>query len=305
MNAMNSFARDAPDALDRAARERWLRAATNAAIATAALLIVAKLAAWLMTGAVSVLASLIDSLMDVVASTINLYAVRYSLMPADAEHRFGHGKAEALAGLAQATFITGSAVFLVLHAVDRLLHPAPIEAAGVAITVIAFATIATLVLVVFQQMVVRRTGSTAVRADSLHYRSDLLVNVSIIVALVLSSLGWPACDALFAVAIAGYILFSSWQIARDALNLLMDRELPEAERQQILSIAQAHAGAQGVHELRTRQAGATRFVQLHLELDENLSLKQAHAIADEVEEAIRAAYADVDVIIHQDPIAPA
>ena len=179
-----------------------LRLATYASVVTAMTLIAAKFVAWLVTGSVSVLASLIDSLMDAAASLINLFAVRYSLMPADGEHRFGHGKAESLAGLAQATFIAGSAVFLILHATERLQHPRALQNVSVAISVMAFSVIATLVLVGIQRYVIQRTGSTAIRADSLHYMSDLLTNVSIIVALVLAVYGWPGLDPVFAIGVA-------------------------------------------------------------------------------------------------------
>jgi ferrous-iron efflux pump FieF len=289
-----------PETVTDQDRARLLTLATTASVATAGVLIAVKLAAWLLTGSVSVLASLIDSLMDAAASLINFFAVRYSLTPADAEHRFGHGKAESLAGLAQAAFIAGSAVFLVLHAVDRMLHPHPIAEMQVGIAVMIFAIVATLALLGVQRYVVRRTGSMAIRADSLHYMTDVLTNLSIIAALVLVSFGWESSDSLFAIGIAAYILYSAWQIAHDAFQLLMDRELPEEERQQILQIVRSHA--HGVHDLRTRQSGATKFVQLHLELDEDLSLKAAHSIADEVVDAICMAFPSAHVIIHQDPV---
>lgn len=283
-------------------RARLLGLATRASVATASLLVVAKLGAWVVTGSVSVLASLVDSLMDVAASLVNFFAVRYSLVPADAEHRFGHGKAEPLAALAQATFIAGSALFLILEAVDRVLNPRALEEPAVGIGIMIFAMAATSGLVVFQRYVVRRTGSTAIRADSLHYVTDLLANASIIAALVLTALGWNFADPLIAVLIAAWILYSAHRIGRDALDLLMDRELPDEERQRILDIARAHARTYGVHELRTRQSGATKFVQLHLEMEDALPLVEAHAIATEVEEAIMAAFPDADVVIHQDPV---
>jgi ferrous-iron efflux pump FieF len=289
---------------DRASVEhsRLLTLATSASVLTAAVLTAAKLVAWLMTGSVSILASLIDSLMDAMASLINFFAVRYSLLPADDEHRFGHGKAEALAGLAQATFVGGSALFLVLHAIDRLRYPHPVSDVAVGIAVMAFAIVATLILLMVQRHAIRQTGSTAIRADSLHYATDLLTNISIIAALLLASFGWQASDAIFGILIAMYILYSASRIGFDALHLLMDRELPEEERQEILRIAVEHAQAYGVHDLRTRQSGPTKFVQLHLELDDTLPLKQAHVIADEVELAIRAAFPGADVIIHEDPV---
>lgn len=280
---------------------RLLRLATRASVATAGVLIMAKLAAWLLTGSVSVLASLVDSLMDAAASLVNLIAVQYALAPADEEHRFGHGKAESLAGLVQATFIAGSAAFLVLHAVDRLLYPRPLEDVGVGLAVMVFAIAATLALLALQRYVIQHTGSTAIRADSLHYRSDVLVNASIIVALMLETAGWGGLDPLFAVGIAMYILYSAWHIGHEAFQLLMDRELPAERQQQLREIALAHPQVLGIHDLRTRQSGQTLFVQLHIELDAQMPLHEAHAIADRIETEIRSALPGADVIIHQDP----
>lgn len=287
--------------LTPAQRARLLHLATTASVLTASVLIAGKLAAWLMTGSVSVLASLVDSTMDVLASVINLVAVRYALQPADADHRFGHGKAEALAGLGQATFIAGSALFLMLQAVDRLLRPQPIGELVVGIGVMGFAIAATAVLLLIQRHVIRRTGSTAIKADSLHYLTDLATNASIIVALLFGAFGYPGLDPLFALAIALYILKSAWSIGAEAVDLLMDRELPEALQARIFDIAAGEAGVLGVHDLRTRQSGHTYFVQMHLELDDALPLIAAHAIAERVEAAIRVALPGAEVIIHEDP----
>ena len=280
---------------------RLLRLATYASVVTAGILIAGKLGAWLMTGSVSVLASLVDSMMDIAASLINLFAVRYSLMPADKEHRFGHGKAESLAGLAQATFIAGSAVFLILHAFDRLLHPRPLEDVAVGIGIMVFAIVSTLVLLAIQRHVIRETGSTAIRADSLHYLTDLLTNASIIIALLLAGIGWQGADSLFGMGIALYILYSAWHIGHDAFQLLMDRELPDEQREQIRQAALAHTQVRGIHDLRTRRSGQDLFIQMHMELDDDLSLFDAHAIADEVDLAIRKIYPEADIIIHKDP----
>jgi ferrous-iron efflux pump FieF len=280
---------------------RLLHLATNASVATAAILIAGKLVAWAMTGSVSVLASLVDSMMDVAASLINLFAVRYALMPADHEHRFGHGKAESLAGLAQTTFIAGSAVFLILQAFDRLLHPRPLEDVGIGVGVMVFAILATLALLIFQRHVIRVTGSTAIKADALHYTTDVLVNASIIIALLLSGFGWPGIDALFALGIAAYILYSAWHIGHEAFQLLMDRELPDEQRQRIRHAALAHDRVRGVHDLRTRRSGHDIFIQMHLVLDDELSLFDAHEIADEVEASIREIHPEADILIHKDP----
>jgi ferrous-iron efflux pump FieF len=281
--------------------ERLLRRATVPAVLVAALLVTTKLAAFLVTQSVSVLASLLDSLMDVGASFINLLAVRYSLQPPDAQHRFGHGKAEPIAGLAQAMFITGSGLFLVLEAIERLLNPRPIEQVGIGLAVMLFSIVATVLLVLFQRYVVRRTRSTAILADSLHYKSDILSNSGIILALLLSQYGWPGIDPLFALCIAAYVLFCAWGIARLAFDELLDRELPEEQRQQIIQLASSHAEVRGQHDLRTRMSGRIAHIQLHLELDDALPLLEAHRIGDEVEAAIRKAIPGADVVIHHDP----
>lgn len=282
--------------------DRLLRLATYASVATACLLILAKLGAWLVTGSVSVLASLVDSLMDAGASLVNLLAVHWSLMPPDAEHRFGHGKAEALAALGQAIFIAGSALFLGSQAVDRLLHPQPVAEAEVGLLVIGFAILVTLALLAFQRHVIHRTGSAAIRADALHYATDLATNVATVVALLLASAGWSELDPLFGLAIGAYILYSASRIGFDAIQLLMDRELPEEARRQILDIAASVPGVLGVHGLRTRRSGQSLIIQLHLEIEDVMPLLAAHRIALDVEARIRDEHPDSDITIHQDPV---
>lgn len=280
---------------------RLLRRATAASVATAVVLVLVKGAGWAATGAVSILASLIDSLMDAGASLVNLVAVRYALQPADADHRFGHGKSEALAGLGQAAFIGGSSLFLVLHAVDRLLHPVPLQAVGTGIAVMGFALAATVALVLYQRHVVRATGSTAVRADALHYLSDILANGAVLAALPLAAWGWPGLDPVFAIAVALYVAWSAGRIGRDAVHILMDRELPAAVQNRIRTLARAEPEVAGVHDLRTRRSGLTMVVQLHLELDPQMTLEAAHAVAKRVERAIRDEFPGSDITIHQDP----
>ena len=283
-------------------RGRLLKLASVSSVITAFFLIVAKLAAWMVTGSVGLLASLVDSVMDSIASLINLFAIRYSLQPADEKHRFGHGKAEPLAGLAQAAFIAGSAVFLTFHAIDRLRYGQEIEQVGIGIGVMILAIVMTVGLLLIQRYVIAKTNSTAIRADSLHYLTDLLTNVSILFALYLSTLGWSWADPVFAIGVAIYIFYSAWQIGHEAFQQLMDRELPDEILERIEATALAPPEVTGIHELRTRQAGQAMFVQLHLELDEDMSLKQAHAIADEVEANIMLFLPDSEVMIHQDPV---
>ncbi len=289
-----------PQQIDKA---RLMRLATYASVLTAVTLIVAKLVAWFVSDSVSILATLVDSSLDVLASVVNMVAVHHALQPADREHRFGHGKAEALAGLGQSMFITGSAGILLLQSISRLMNPQPLEAGlELGLAVMVFSIIATLGLLSFQRYVIRRTDSTAIKADALHYKTDLLVNGSVIAALLLTYYGWQLIDPIFAIAIALYILYSAWNIVREAVDLLMDHELPDEERQKIRAVIMNHPDAIGLHDLRTRRSGSTVFIQLHLELDETLSLKQAHAIADELEHKVGALFDEAEVIIHEDPI---
>lgn len=278
-----------------------MRLATYASTAVALLLILTKAIAWLLTDSVSLLATLIDSCLDALASLFNLIAVRHALTPADRQHRFGHGKAEALAGLGQATFITGSALFVLLEAISHLWRPPAIEAMPIGIGIIIFSIVATLGLVKFQKHVISKTGSTAIKADCLHYKTDLIVNAGVLLALALAFYDLPIFDPLIAMAIAAYILFSAWGIAKESLALLMDRELPDSDREKIKAIVRAHPETRGIHDLRTRKSGITVFIQLHLELEDHLTLKEAHKIADEVEEEILAEFPDAEVIIHEDP----
>ena len=284
------------------ANGRLMRLASYVAVSVALVLIAAKLGAWLLTGSVALLSSLIDSVLDAFASIVALVAIRQALTPADKEHRFGHGKAEPIAALGQAAFIVGSALFLSVEAVRRLWSPQPVGQQEIGIAVMVFSILVTLALVAFQAHVIRRTGSLVVSADSLHYKGDLLINLSIIASLVLT--GWfdfPLADPVFALGIAAYLLWNAKGIGGEALDMLMDRELPDEERRAILALARAHSGVLGVHDLRTRAAGPIRFIQMHLELDGDTRLAEAHEIADAVEAEIEAAFPGADVIVHQDP----
>ena len=273
-----------------------------ASVAVAVTLIAFKVGAWWMSDSVSLLASLIDSVMDSFASLINFFAIRYSLMPADEDHRFGHGKAEALAGLGQAVLIGISAVLLAREAVDKLLHPHAVEQVGVAIIVMLVSIGLTFLLLMLQKYTVRRTGSTAIEADSLHYLSDLAVNAGIIVALVASMAGYLWVDGTVALLIAAYIFHAAWGIGHEAAQLLLDREIPGNVREEIGAIVAAHPQAMGFHQLRTRQSGRTQFIQLHVDMDENMTLRDAHELAENIEMKIRERFPMADVIIHEDPV---
>ena len=225
-----------------------MRGATIASVSVAVALILIKLAAYILSGSVSLLSSLIDSLIDSLASMVNFFAVRQALEPADMEHRFGHGKAEPLAGMVQAAFITGSSLFLFFEAGFRLLNPHYIEYANVSIVVMGISLVVTIILVIFQQYVVKETNSVAIRADSIHYVSDILQNLCVILALVLSTkFNLPIADPLFALFIGTYILYSAWQIARQSYDQLMDREMPDEDRDRIRKIALSHPSVRNMH----------------------------------------------------------
>jgi ferrous-iron efflux pump FieF len=272
-----------------------------ASVATAVLLISVKVVAWYLSDSVAVLASLVDSLMDVAASMVNLLAIRYSLVPADAEHRFGHGNAEALAGLGQAALIVISAVYLLNESVGHLLSPEPLTATGLAMGVMVFSTVITIGLLVLQKYTIKCTGSTAIEADSLHYLSDVAMNIGIILALFGASYGLFWLDGLTGMLIGFYVLWAAWQVGYQSVQLLLDREMPEV-RQVIANIVSADPQALGFHQLRTRQSGRTYFIQMHVDMDESLTLREAHDFADAIEARILEHFPEADVLIHKDPV---
>ncbi|MBP5101288.1 cation diffusion facilitator family transporter [Pseudomonas protegens] len=280
---------------------RLLRLATRASVTVAGILIVTKAVAWWLSGSVSMLAGLTDSVLDGFTSLLNLLAVHYALRPADDDHRYGHGKAESLAGMAQALFIAGSAVLIAFQAAQRLQHPEPVGAPWLSIGVIVLSLALTIALLLLQHRVIRATGSNAVRADSLHYRSDLMLNGSILLALVLAAFGLHQVDAWFGLGIAVYILWSAIQIARESFSVLMDQELPPDVSQHMLELACSVPGVLGAHDLRTRISGSHWFVQLHLELPGELTLSVAHGISDHAADAIQKAYPRAEVLVHADP----
>jgi len=279
-----------------------MRLATYASVTVAGVLIVFKLAAWLLTDSVALMSSLVDSVLDVCASLVNLFAIRHALQPADREHRFGHGKAESLAGLAQAAFIAGSGVFLLLEAVGRFIEPREVENGAVGVIVMAGSVVLTAILVAFQSHVVRKTGSIAIRADSIHYRVDILVNLAVIASLLLVTYGgWGYADPLFAIAIVIYMAHGAASIARQSFDVLMDKEFSNEERNRIHDIAMEHPMVKAVHDMRTRSSGPYSFIQLHLEMARELTLVEAHRISDEVMYKVERAFPKAEVLIHQDP----
>jgi ferrous-iron efflux pump FieF len=288
--------------VDQSGYPHLMRAATYASVAVASILILIKTGAWFATDSLSLLSSLVDSILDAGASLVNLFAVSHALQPADKEHRFGHGKAEALASLAQAAFIAGSGAFLLLESVDRFVKPQEISNSDIGIVVMVISIVMTLLLVGFQTYVVRRTKSIAINADSLHYRADILVNIAVITSLVCSvNLGWTMADPIFALLIICYMSVGSYKIGAQALDVLMDREFPDEDRKRIKEIAESHESVLNVHDMRTRSSGATSFIEFHAEMPKDISLSEAHEIADEVMYMVEEVFPNTEVLIHQDP----
>jgi ferrous-iron efflux pump FieF len=287
--------------IDPAVAQRLRVRATYASLAVALVLIVAKFVAWIGTGSVALLSSLVDSLVDAAASVVNFLAVRHAATPADREHRFGHGKAEPLAALGQSAFLVGSAVLLMAEAIRRLVSPTAVTNPPAGIAVMVFSIVVTVGLVAYQRHVVKRTGSIAIGADELHYRGDIILNISVITTLIGSLLPVPLLDPLFGAAVGVWIIYSAVKIARLSLTQLMDRELPDAERARVRAIAEGHPEVIAVHDIRTRVAGPTAFIQLHIEMDGAMDLVRAHEISDDVEARLRRAFPHAEVMIHEDP----
>ena len=278
-----------------------LKRASTASVATAGVLLLAKLVAWGMTGSVSILATFMDSLLDAFASIINLVAVSIALKPADDDHHYGHGKAEQLAALAQSAFIAGSGLFLVLHAVDGIRNGTVIENNQIALSVMAFSMALTMGLVMYQNYVVKQTGSLAIQTDSMHYRMDLLTNLGVVIALILASSGLPLADPVIGMAIALYMIVSVGKVAWQAIQMLMDQALDQEKEQLIREQVLAVEGVLDLHNLRTRMSGITPVIQLDLDLNGGLTLEEAHRIGKVVEQRILAHMPDADITIHLDP----
>lgn len=277
--------------------------ATYGAILVASILVFGKTFAWYITDSLSIQASLIDSILDTFASVVNLVAVHHALRPADKEHRFGHGKAEALAGMGQSIFIIISSGWLLAEVIKRTITPEPLFFSSLAVGIVVAGTVLTFLLVLGQRYVIRRTQSLAISADSLHYQTDLLSEIGVLISFYLSAyFNIPYFDVAVGALISVYLLYSSWNIAKKAFDILMDRELPDKVIRQIMKIAKGHPQVRGVHDLRTRSSGQSEFIQMHLDLDKDLSLEKAHAIAEEVATEINKIYPRAEVLIHQDPI---
>lgn len=280
-----------------------LQSATLSAIFVAAMLVCGKYWAYSLTDSLSIKASLIDSLLDGGVSIVNFFAIRQALEPADEDHRFGHGKVEALAGLFQSLFIAASSLWLLKEIVFRISSPEKLIFNFTAIIIFISGSILTFTLILWQNYVVKRTNSLAVSADSLHYKTDLLTDAAVIASFVTANfLEALYIDWIMAILIAIYIFKSSYAIGKTSFDILMDRELETTIVEKVRAIASQNPKIKGVHDLRTRSSGDRIFIQMHLDLDGSLTLHDAHALAEEIEQNVVAILPNADVIIHQDPI---
>ncbi|MEZ0260600.1 MAG: cation diffusion facilitator family transporter [Alphaproteobacteria bacterium] len=279
--------------------KRW---AAVASLSVATVLVAVKFMAFLMTDSVSLLSSLMDSSFDAFASLITMLSVIHAATPADEEHRFGHGKLEALSALGQAVFIFGSAIFLLFECARRFVTPIQIHEPTIAIAVMVLSIVLTAFLLVFQIYVIKKTKSVAISADYLHYKGDLLANLSVFAALALSYYTkMKYVDPAFASIIALTLLWGAFSITRQSFDILMDKEISTADRDKIMALVTAHKDVVAVHDLRTRNTGDRIFIEFHMEVDGTLSLNRAHAITEDIEKTLFDAFPTSEVLIHQEP----
>lgn len=287
---------------DHPTRAGLTRSAAYASIATALFLVGLKGWASWRTGSSAMLGSLADTALDLVASVVTLVGVWIAARPPDESHRFGHGKAEALAAVVQVMLIAVSATGIAARALGHLVEGGDTAAAGEGIAVSLVAIAATLALLAWQRHVIRRTGSVAIRTDHVHYQSDLLLNLAVIAALVLDQyLGLTRADPLFGLAIAAWLLWGAWRAGAEAVDQIMDREWPEERRERFVEVLARHPELQGVHDLRTRSSGTREFVQFHAAVDPAMTVAEAHRVMDELEARLEAEFPGVEVLIHPDP----
>lgn len=281
---------------------RITRNAAMLSVGAALLLVALKGGSWLQSGSVAMLSSLADSTLDLAASLFTYFAVRYAATPPDREHRFGHGKAESFAGLFQAGLVAVSGGLIGVEAVRRLIDGRPVTHGAEAIGVMLVSIVVTGALIAAQSRALARTGSVATRGDRAHYSADLAANVAVIAGIAASAfLQWRWADAVAGLLVAAWLAYGAWQVARGAADNLMDRELPDADRDRIKALALEGGDILGVHDLRTRAAGPYVHIQFHADLDPDMPLRRAHDIIVAAEMRIRTAFLGADIIIHPDP----
>lgn len=291
-----------PGKLPPAEAKKITSRVTTLSVSVAAILVVAKLAAWIVSGSVAMLASLADSGLDFAASLTTFFAVRYAATPADQEHRFGHGKAEAFASLFQALLVAVSAGLLMREAYHRYIEPHPITQGGLALSVMGLSIVLTMALIWAQTRAVKKTGSLAVTGDRAHYAADLGANLAVVVGLIAASgFGMDRADPIVGFLVALWLVWTAWEVGSSAFESLMDRELPDKDREKIIALADDDDLVLGVHQLRTRASGPFIHIQMHMDLSPDLSLSEAHTVMVKAEERILSAYPAADILIHPDP----
>lgn len=284
--------------------DKLIKLTTTLTVVAALFLFLSKVAVWYFTGSVSLLAAAIDNMGDLFASLVAFFAVRYAMQPADEKHKWGHSKAEPLTSLALGTFVCGAAFFLIIETFGNIGAAHIVVMPWAVVGVMLFSLILTGCLFTLQRWTVKHTDSTIIHADSIHYKMDFLLNIAVIVTMGLQ-LFWVGFDLIFGFIIAGYILWHTIrEIIRPAMSQLMDAELTEHDQEEIIETILSHPTVMGYHDLRTRRSGRDRFVQVHLDLDENLSLREAHEIGDEVMHLVENLFHRIEVIVHLDPAGP-
>jgi len=280
-----------------------VRSASIASLLVASTLIVLKYYGWVTTNSVSLLGSLADSLIDFLASVFVFVAISYSILPADAKHRFGYGKSEGLAAFVQSLLIGISGIYVCFEAIKRLLNPSQINQPSTAIWIILVSIVLTLALVMYQKYVVKKSKSIAIESDRYHYLTDTYINLSVLFSIAIT--GWTRfvfIDALVGLLISGVILYTSVTLLKKSFKILLDQEIQSDDRDRIREIALDHPKVLGFHDLRTRDTGRKYIIQFHLELDPNMSLLESHEITDEVTDNVLKLYPDSELIIHTDPL---
>ncbi len=268
------------------------------AIAISITLVILKIIAWYLTKSVSVQASMLDSTLDGITSFINFLAMRYALLPADADHRWGHGKAEALAGFAQSVFIILFTCFLLFSIAHRLIYPEPIIVSVIGISFIVLSGFLTLLLVIWQKYVVRVTGSLIIQADSVHYETDLLSNLGILLSLYVSmKFNFIYVDFMVGVLIAIYLISSVWKILWTSVDILMDKELDGAIKQRVVELALTHPNVKELDDMRTRSGGTQHFVQFGLRFHKKLTSEEIEKTRHEVYTNIQTVFPDMEITI--------
>ncbi|MDB2414305.1 cation diffusion facilitator family transporter [Rickettsiales bacterium] len=279
-----------------------MRRVTLLSVTIAIIIVTVKIIAWFFTDSLSLLSSLVDSVFDILASCVGFFAVRVALEPADEDHRFGHGKAEDIAAFSQSAFIAGSGIFILGESIRRIFIPHKIDNTDIGILVMLISTFLTLILITYQQYVIKKTNSSVIKADNLHYKGDLLVNLLVIFSFFsVKFFDMHIADPLLAFVIALYIFKCAWKIAIEALDNLMDKEMEDVEKKKIIDIILDHAGVLGMHDLKTRRSGRHPFIQFHLEIKGEVSLKKAHEISEKVEKSLLKSFPKAEILIHQDP----